>query len=72
MTEEYPTIARRGAAVKYDWGHLKSHGWMFVPIEDGHKSQPCSIRAAARHHGLRVSAIRAELLGSAGYLVRVR
>jgi hypothetical protein len=58
-----------GNSRKYPWDLLKSQGWFFVPIERGHSSQPCSIRASGRGQGLRVSARLAENGGSVGYLV---
>ena len=71
MLKEVPIKRKRGRANKYDWNKLTAQGWLFVAKEEGHKNQGCSIRAAARHFGLRVSAVTADLAGVRGLMVEL-
>lgn len=70
--ETKPVKRPRGAAQKYDWDTLRSRGWIFIPVEGGHLNQGSSIRAAARHQGLVVSALMANQDDANGYVVELR
>jgi len=67
-----PVKAKRGRKAKYDWDLLRTRGWIFVPIERGHRNQGCSLRSAAKANGLRVSALIAKLGLDDGYIVELR
>lgn len=67
-----PERSKRGRAAKYDWGLLRTRGWLFVPMEHGHRNQGCSLRSAAKASGMRVSAMLAVLGDAKGYLVELR
>lgn len=66
-----PTKVKRGRAFKYDWTTLRKRGWIFIPAEDGHASQGCSIRSAATSSGLHARVSKAHLAGAKGFMVEV-
>lgn len=70
--EPKPIKNKRGRAVRYDWATLKGRGWIFLPLVDRDgKKQADAVRAAARNHGIRVSACAATSAGVSGFMVEV-
>lgn len=67
-----PIKIKRGRAAKYDWETLRKRGWLFVPSEDGHASQGCSIRSSATNSGFHATVNMADLNGIRGFMVEVR
>ena len=58
--EQKPIPNKRGRDAKYPWDRIRECCWFEWPIEASHQDQGCSIRAAAKAQGLRVSVRRCE------------